>query len=72
MTLLEDAVRLGLEQLIIVGRDPEDGELVLIYEAGVAPERAYLMLHKALRIIEGQPLDMEIENDDDDGVDEDE
>jgi hypothetical protein len=65
MTLLEDAVRLGLSSLIIVGRDP-DGDLTLIYEAELEPERVYLMVNKALRIIEDQPLDMEIEDDDTD------
>jgi hypothetical protein len=65
MSTLEEVVRQGMTDLIVVGLDSE-GELTVVYDPGLAPERVYFLLSKAMQRAAAEPIDMEFEDDEDD------
>lgn len=63
-TTLEEVVRQGMTDLIVIGLDAE-GELTVVYSPGVTPERVHFLLSKALHRAANEPLDMDIIDEDD-------
>lgn len=65
MSTLEEVVRQGMEDVIVVGLDTE-GDLTLVFDPRMSPERVHFLLSKALARAAQEGLDPDLEDDDED------
>jgi hypothetical protein len=63
MNTLEETVRQGMTDVIVVGLDAE-GDLTIVQDPRMSPERVHFLLSKALARAAQEGLDPDLEDDD--------